>query len=321
VSLSTSPSATVDTTTLTADFTGGTADGVGEHATQAGWPCALLGLTPPSVADRQSNPTADDLLPAVLALAPRGPAWGTDEAGDGQGASPVMRRVWRAIAAFFADVNARDFEVATQAFPSAATISLPDWETELGLPDLCTADGVTLASRLAAVRTRFGAEGGQSREYFVCVAAALGYDVSIEEPSQFMCDESECIEGGVVETYFTCDDTQCDEPLESFAVYAAPGSYGDEVAGGIIEDGFSCDDGECDDTPLETFRPDPDGDVWQFWVVRVKTLGETWFRADEGECDGDPIEGFLQATDLECILQRACPPHTRLVFSYDVPVI
>ena len=54
-----------------------------------GWPCALLGAAPPSVLDREGAPAADDLLPQILTLTPRGAAWGTDEAGDGADASPV----------------------------------------------------------------------------------------------------------------------------------------------------------------------------------------------------------------------------------------
>ena len=128
-----------------------------------GWPCALLPAVPPSVADRQSNPSADDILPQVLALTPRGPAWGTDEAGDGSGASPVQRSFWRAIATWVADLNRRDFEVATQALPSAATLSLADWEAELGLPDTCMPGSRTSAQRVAMVRARFGHRAGPPR--------------------------------------------------------------------------------------------------------------------------------------------------------------
>ena len=291
------------------------------------------------------------MLPAVLALAPRGAAWGTDEAGDGKGASPVMLRFWRAIATWVADVNARDFAVATQAFPSAITTSLTDWETDYGLPDACRTSANTVAARISAVQARFGALGGQSREYFICLAASLGYDITIEEPTQFFIDTSEIIDGDVREDWFLVDDSQCDDPVETFTLFAPPGVYGDEVAGGILEGGFDCDFSECDGDPLETFEADPAGIVWKFWVVHVASLGETWFRAgdgglteswfvcedgvcddaaiegfgfdpvsdpptDEGECGYDPVEGFLPADTLECVLRSACPPHTQLVFSY-----
>lgn len=344
----------VDTTAITADTTRITADRVGTRPVQAGWPCSLLGSSPPSVVDRQSYPTADDVLPAVLALTPRGAAWGTDEAGDGSGASPVMLGLWRALAAYVADVSARDFDTAVQAFPSAATISLADWEGELGLPDGCSAAETSIAARLRAVRARFGALGGSSPGYMICLAASLGYDITVEEPTQALCDVSECIDGDIVEGWFVCDETGCDEPVETFALHAPPGYYGDEVAGGIVEDGFCCDDGICDDTPIESFDADPAGIVWKFWIVHIRRLGdtwfeaadggivETWFRCDEGEVGedvlegfsvlmpteaeiagagevaSDPLEGFATAAGLECALRRVCPPHTELVFSYDV---
>lgn len=354
MSLPTLASATADTTTVTADSGRVTMDRVGQSTTRPGWPCALLGSAPPSVADRQSDPTADDVLPAILALAPRGPAWGTDEAGGGRGASPIMRRVWRALAAWVADLNRRDFEVATQAFPSAVTIALDGWEAELALPDACLGSQSSIEARLAAIRTRFGALGGSSRDYMICLAAALGYAITIEEPTQFLVDDSEVTDGAVEEGYFTCDDGMCDAPIETYALTSRPGIYGDQVAGGIVEDGFACDDGELDADELETFEPDPDGDVWQFWIVRVRSVAESWFTtaggdiaessfavdegeldadplevfrlpvsdpadlAEGGECDGDPIEGFAAAEDLECVLRRACPPHTRVVFAYEL---
>ena len=96
-----------------------------------GWPCALLPAVPPSVADRLSAPTADDILPQLLQLTPRGPAWGTDEAGDGRGAGAVMLGVWRAIAGHAAQNYATEFELATQCFPSAITYSLADWRKRI----------------------------------------------------------------------------------------------------------------------------------------------------------------------------------------------
>jgi len=86
-------------------------------AFQPGWPCVPALSDPPSVTDRLSDPTADDLLPQILALTPRGPAWGTDEAGDGTGASPLMRLVWKAIAGWSAASYSVDFTLALQALP------------------------------------------------------------------------------------------------------------------------------------------------------------------------------------------------------------
>ncbi len=256
-----------------------------------GWPCALLPAIPPAVNDRLSAPTADDILPQLLQLTPRGPAWGTDEAGDGQGARPIMLAFWRALAGHAAQNYAIDFDLATQCFPSAITYSLPDWEAEYGLPDLCVSVTGT-AQRVAAVRSKFGAIGGQSPAYYVCLAASLGYDITIEEPDQFLCDSSECVGDGVEEGWFFCDDGDCDDtPLASFALSA-------------------------DTDPTGTDEEVSDETVWKFWIVHVANLGLTWFYPDDGVCDSDPLEGFLPATDLECTFRRLCPPHTQLVFDY-----
>ncbi|UDL95515.1 DUF2313 domain-containing protein [Lichenihabitans sp. PAMC28606] len=257
-----------------------------------GWPCALLPSAPPSVSDRLAAPTADDILPQLLQLTPRGPAWGTDEAGSGQGAQPIMLAVWRAIAGHAASNYAIDFSLATQCFPSAITFSLADWEAEYGLPDLCSSGQVSTDQRGSAVRARFGAIGGQSPAYFVCLAASIGYDITIEEPGQFLCDDSECAGTGTYEGWFICDDGVCDDtPLESYALDTDtdPDNHDDEVS---------------------------DETVWKYWIVHVQSLGETWFYPDDGEVDYDPIEGFLTAIDLECVLRRVCPPHTQLVFDY-----
>lgn len=338
---------TADALTPTVDSDAITVD-VGE-AFPIGWPCGLLSSAPPSVADLEAAPTADDLLPQILALAPRGPAWGTDEAGDGQGASPLQRRFWRAIAAFVADHLGLDFTAASQTFPSALTYTLPDWEAELGLPDPCGAP-TSITGRVFAVRARFGALGGASPAYFVCLAESAGYTVTVEEPTQFLCDVSavvgpDLLEGyfipddgsldgtDLAEGYFRPDDGVCDaDPLETFTLGAAgdgdpletftldePDDTDDEVAGlGPFESAFVCDDGVCDGDPLEGFDlDDPNGSVWKTWIVHLASGGDTAFVCDDGECDTDPLDGFVDAPALECLMRSQTPTHTQVVFAYD----
>lgn len=347
---------TADVLAPSVDTTRSTIDQGYDGVIRPGWPCATPASDPPSVADLQAAPTADGLLPQVLALAPRGPAWGTDEAGDGRGASPIMRRFWQALAAWSARNNALEFDLATQVFPSAIGFSLPDWETELGLPDTCFVGGSGVAARIAAVRARFGAQGGQSPAYFICLAAAVGYDITITEPTQFLVDMSALAETGLsegwfhpdaevvsgaslVEGYFRIDDGEIEgDPLESFALL--PEAEGspletftlsdaveadlDEVANDpIVETGFEIDASEIDDARIDGYSMAAtlDGviysqDEWKYWVVTVGSLGETFFHVDEGELAYDPIEGFNTAVDLECLMRRYAPPHTSLIFAY-----
>lgn len=158
------------------------------------WPCDALPGDAPSIGDALSAPSEGDILPSVLASAPRGEAWGTDEADDGHGAAPSQLKLWRGIAACLAEIYRWSFEVTTQAFPTAITFSLSDWELELGLPDPCGPGEAGFEARKAAVRAKLVGQGGSSPGYFICVARAAGYDISIEEPTGFECGPgaSEC---------------------------------------------------------------------------------------------------------------------------------
>lgn len=78
----------------------------------------------------------------------------------------------------------------------AGGLWLADWERVLGLPDECAGGlGQTLAERTAAAVAKIRERGGQSREYFIGVAAALGYAITIEEHDAYTCE------------------TACDQPL------------------------------------------------------------------------------------------------------------
>lgn len=289
----------------------------------AGWPCAGLPTNPPSVLDVESQPTADSLLPQILSLTPRGAAWGTDETGDGRGASPVQRSLWRAFSGWVAGHLGRDWAAATQTFPSAMTYTLPDWERELGLPDPCSTGAAGTQARVASVRAKYAAFGGQSPAYFVCLAASLGYVITIEEPTQFLIDVSELGPDPITETWFTVDESELSEDSIINGVLMPEGD-GDRLEGFAVV--------AADAATLAALDEVADETVWKYWIVHVGALGDTWFRIDEGELApdsivggqlqpegaGDPLEGFLTASELECVLRGAAPEHTTLVFAYDL---
>lgn len=107
---------------------------------------------------------------------------------------------------------------------------LADWERVLGLPDTCAGGyGQTQAERLAAAMAKIQARGGQSRAFFIGLAAALGYVITIEEHDAYTC-ESGCDEPIQDELWrfawtvrapettireFTCD-SGCADPLASW---------------------------------------------------------------------------------------------------------
>lgn len=124
-------------------------------------------------------PTPDlreaDFLAALHALLPQGAAWPREP-------GTVLDMLLSAMAQRAASQHARIGTLADEeAFPPAASEMLSDWERTYGLPDGCGSEGDSTAQRRAALLARIAERGGQSRGYFIGVAAALGFTVTIEE--------------------------------------------------------------------------------------------------------------------------------------------
>lgn len=112
----------------------------------------------------------------------------------------------------------------------AGGLWLSDWERVLGLPDECAGGlGQTLAERIAAAVAKIRERGGQSRAYYISVAAALGFSIRIEEYDAWTCMDR-CDEPIYIEEWryawtvrapettireFTCE-TGCMDPLRSW---------------------------------------------------------------------------------------------------------
>ena len=58
---------------------------------------------------------------------------------------------------------------------------MSQWEKVCGLPDECSALSETLAARRGAVLAKLTALGGQTPDYFIELAATLGYQIGIYE--------------------------------------------------------------------------------------------------------------------------------------------
>jgi len=83
-------------------------------------------------------------------------------------------------------------ELLVDGFPATAYELLPDWESSLGLPDPCAGAAPTIQQRRAQVVARFSNSGGQSIAYFEDFAAALGYEVSIQNFAPARAGQSRC---------------------------------------------------------------------------------------------------------------------------------
>lgn len=166
----------------------------------------------------------DSLAGILMAMLPRGPIW--------RRTAPVLSSVFLGLAALPAafHARARNF-LEVEAFPPSAVELLGDWESALGLPDECVGAGGTTVERQLSVSQRMTEQGGQSPAYYVAVAAALGYAVTIEECRPFRVGISSCadpIRGeawahawivrapAVTVTEFQVGISSCADPLRSW---------------------------------------------------------------------------------------------------------
>jgi uncharacterized protein YmfQ (DUF2313 family) len=111
-------------------------------------------------------------------LLPRGLAWPRLQ-------GTVLGRLLEGLGVELWRVEQRALDLLREADPRTTSELLADWERVAGLPDPCTGTLESAAARRAALASRLGSLGGQSRAYFIGLAASLGYEVSITEFDAF----------------------------------------------------------------------------------------------------------------------------------------
>lgn len=122
--------------------------------------------------------TVEGYVELLEALLPPGIAWKSED-------GTSMRDLLTAMADELARVDARSEALHDEADPRTTVELLADWERVAGLPDNCALGVQTLQERRAALVARMTARGGQSRIFFVQLAASLGFEVSITEYRPF----------------------------------------------------------------------------------------------------------------------------------------
>lgn len=126
---------------------------------------------------------------ALAALLPRGEVWPRED-------GTMLARVVRAIAGLPARWAAGAWHfLAVESYPPSSDLTLADWERVLGLPEPCLpVVGMTVPERQAAVREKLARRPGrQDRQYFIDIAARLGYpDITITEYVPFQCGVTPC---------------------------------------------------------------------------------------------------------------------------------
>lgn len=118
--------------------------------------------------------TADDYLSQLQALLPRGAAWTREEEAN-------VTLYLLAVADELARVDGRASILIDESDPRTTSEMLTDWERALGLPDPCITIAQTVTQRRLAVLNKLTTIGGQSRAYFIALAATLGQTITITE--------------------------------------------------------------------------------------------------------------------------------------------
>ncbi len=108
----------------------------------------------------------------VLSLLPRGDAWPRE-------AGTALSDLAGIIAGEFARLDTRVDDLLNEANPARTLEMLADWEAAYGLPDACAGNNQTLDGRRERLLQKRAMKGGQSKPYFISLAAALGYAVDI----------------------------------------------------------------------------------------------------------------------------------------------
>jgi uncharacterized protein YmfQ (DUF2313 family) len=139
------------------------------------------------MADQHVRRRGEDYGQAMLELLPHGQAWPRSLDSTLVPVVYGLGEYWG-----FVDGRAADL-LEIESDPRATSELLTDWERAWGLPDPCLlyppSDVITRRIALVAKMTLLGA---QSRAFFIGVAAALGYVITITEYSPYMTGVSRC---------------------------------------------------------------------------------------------------------------------------------
>lgn len=101
------------------------------------------------------------------------------EAYDGVG--PMLSALLAAEASALTSAQSSVDSLYDQIWPETGA-ALDEWERVLGLPDPClVGEGLAVRQRIAAIMAKLRGLGGQSKAFFIQLAASLGYAITITE--------------------------------------------------------------------------------------------------------------------------------------------
>ena len=153
---------------------------------------------------------------------------------------------------------------------------------------------LTIAERQFALVQRMTMQGAQSREFFIELAASIGYHITISEYRVFVCGLDRCGDNRVYGDGSNPMLNEWDQPIHN--------PVGEPVA----LDELSAWPNYGLGPPANRF----------YWTVHVDSAKLVWFRVTSGQCGVDPHLRIGTADDLECLLNRGKPAHTQIIFDY-----
>ncbi|NBB17562.1 DUF2313 domain-containing protein [Caulobacter sp. SLTY] len=117
---------------------------------------------------------ANAFAAAFEALLPQGLAWARNH--------PLgLGDLFTGMAQEFARLDQRVEDLFEEADPRTTYELIDEWESQLGLPDPCTAAAVTLNARQVVAWRKLAIQAGQTPAFYVALAASLGFDIEIHE--------------------------------------------------------------------------------------------------------------------------------------------
>lgn len=133
----------------------------------------------------------------VELLLPPGAAWNPEQGS-------TLGNFILSLADEMARFDARALDLLTETDTRTTSELIDEWERVLGLPEICISGEQSLAERRVAATAKLIAQGGQSRQYYIDVAAALGFAITITE---------------FQEKYFQVETSNVEEPLAEGWIY------------------------------------------------------------------------------------------------------
>ena len=111
----------------------------------------------------------------VLQLLPPGAVWNRSP-------DSVMGKFWAAFGVLVADVQNRGLDILDEVDTRTVEELIAAWEGYLGLPDPdCSSRPGTALLRRFAVHAKHTNQGGQSPQFYIDLAAAVGFTITVEE--------------------------------------------------------------------------------------------------------------------------------------------